>query len=287
VRPQEAPRPTPGQAVSRRRVGIIGYGALGRHLAAALLHGPASATHELAFVYNRRPEALADLPEALRLHDLRQAERRQPDLIVEVAHPSITWEHGPTFLRFGDYLVGSPTALARPGVEDALRRAASTHGLYVPRGALPGLEEVLGLVARGQLAQAHITMRKHPASLKLDPEPDPPLHLTTSERVLHDGPLRPLCERAPNNVNTMAVLALASGLGFDRLRATLIADPALQHHITEVDLWGPETGGPRFRLELRRSSPAGAGAVTSSATFGSFLDSLLGARGRGPGLHLC
>lgn len=255
-----------------RRVGILGYGQLGQHLARCLRDDP---DHELAFVWNRSPEALRDLPEALILRDLEQAAERA-DLVVEVAHPSVTWAHGARFIERADYFVGSPTALARPGVLEGLQGRA----LYVPRGALPGLEEVLRLAARNGLAEATITMRKHPRSLKV-------ADYTPSGGVdtVYDGPLRALCARAPNNVNTMAVLALASRLGFDAVRAVLIADPTLEHHITELDLWGPDAGGPRFRLELRRSSPAAAGAVTSSATFSSFWESVRRAHGHDTGLH--
>ncbi len=267
-----------------RRVGIIGYGKLGRFLVEGLRGDP---EHEVAFVWNRRREALEGLPAELVLDDLFGVAERAADLIVEVAHPAITWEHGERFLEQADYMVGSPTALGRGDVESRLRSAASAHGLYVPRGALPGLEEVLRLVARGGLAAAHITMHKHPSSLRLHPEPVPPLSETTRPRTVYDGPLRALCAMAPNNVNTMAVLALASELGFDEVRATLEADPGLEHHITEVMLLGPETGGPRFSLELIRRSPAGAGAVTSTATLSSFLGSLRQAHGRGPGLHFC
>jgi len=66
-----------------------------------------------------------------------------------------------------------------------------------------------------------------------------------------------------------------------------VADPSLEHHITEVRLLGPETGGPRYCLELIRSSPAGAGAVTSSATLTTFASSMTSARGRGAGVHFC
>ena len=37
----------------------------------------------------------------------------------------------------------------------------------------------------------------------------------------------------------MAVLAMAAGLSFDEVEATLVADLALEHHITEVTLLGP------------------------------------------------
>lgn len=40
------------------------------------------------------------------------------------------------------------------------------------------------------------------------------------------GPVRGICSLAPNNVNTMAVGALAaSNLGFDQTQACLVADP--------------------------------------------------------------
>ena len=45
------------------------------------------------------------------------------------------------------------------------------------------------------------------------------------------------------------------------------------------------TTGRKFELNVTRSSPAPVGAVTSKATYGTFLESLLRARGRGNGVH--
>jgi len=160
------------------------------------------------------------------------------------------------------------------------------HCVYVPRGALPGLEEVRNLKEAGRLACASITMRKHPKSLKYAG----PYHSEKNAegiQVYYQGALRSLCGYAPNNVNTMAVLALSSGLGMDNVQATLIANPHLNHHITEVSLYGPGKEDERFSLDLIRKSPAGAGAVTSSATFDTFLMSMLQAVGKGQGLHFC
>jgi predicted dinucleotide-utilizing enzyme len=277
--------------VTRRRIGIIGYGKLGQHLCRAILEQPdVAAELELAFVWDKRGDAIGDeIPAGARIDGLHQFEERSVDLVVEVAHPAITWEFGTRFLAACDYLAGSPTAFARDGVEAELRAAAARsgdHGLYIPRGALPGLEEVQRMVALGKLAEARITMRKHPRSLKYRGELDPPLEETTAEREIYSGPLRRLCSLAPNNVNTMAVLAMASELGFDRVHARLVADPSLEHHITEVELLGPAGGGPRYSLLLRRSAPAGAGAVTSTATLDTFLESMRRARGAGSGVHL-
>ena len=104
-----------------------------------------------------------------------------------------------------------------------MRRAATVNGLYIPRGALPGLEEVLRMKASGQLHQVG-EMRKHPSSLKVNGDLVAALEAAGDMGIVYAGPLRALCHYAPNNVNTMAVLAMASEIGFDHVKAALIAD---------------------------------------------------------------
>jgi len=271
-----------------RRIGIVGYGKLGQHLIQTLNQTDGV---DLAFVWNQDPPGVGpDIPTDKILKRLEDFAQFEPDLVVEVAHPVITWEHGARFLSYCDYLAGSPTAFARDGVEEQMRQSANNdggRGLYIPRGALPGLNEVLRMVDKGKLGAAEICMQKHPSSLKFGRDLDPPLSETTESRTIYDGPLRELCVLAPNNVNTMAVLALASQLGFDAVRARLVADPSLEHHITSVCLLGHDTGGPQYSLDLIRKAPAGAGAVTSTATLTTFATSMLGAHGQGAGVHFC
>lgn len=56
----------------------------------------------------------------------------------------------------------------------------------------------------------------------------------------------------------------------------------------EVEVTGPtKNGGRDFTVETVRKNPADPGAVTGSATYASFYSSLLRARGKGRGMHLC
>lgn len=274
----------------KRRIGLVGFGKLGQFIADAVVNDATiRENYELAFVWNRNAAAMdGAVPSELQLADLGDFASRSPDVIVEVAHPAISRDYGTKFLECCDYMAGSPTAFATLEIEQSLRAAAALpngHGLYIPRGALPGLEEVLRMVKSGKLAAASIVMHKHPSSLKFGGVLTPPLEETTEQRVIYKGSLRKLCALAPNNVNTMAVLAMASELGFDAVQASLVANPVLEHHITEVKLLGPDDGGPRYCLTLNRESPAGAGAVTSTATLTSFLTSALGSQGRGDGVY--
>ena len=268
-----------------RKIGIVGYGKLGQHLCSSITQADDT---ELAFVWNRNREAIGnEIPDSKIITDLGQVTNIPCDLIVEVAHPIISKHWGETFLSHCDYMIGSPTALADRETEEKLLKTHQKNGIYIPRGALPGLEEVLSLKRSNKLHAASITMRKHPKSLKFS-GPLPDGHQNSNQPVVYyQGPLRDLCGYAPNNVNTMAVLALSSGLGMDKVQATLVADKSLEHHITEVSLFGPGEPNKRYSLELIRKSPAGAGAVTSSATFDTFLASMLKATGKGAGLHFC
>jgi hypothetical protein len=73
---------------------------------------------------------------------------------------------------------------------------------------------------------------------------------------------------------------------FDGTIGRLVADSRLETHEVEVLALGPlKPNGLRFRCGVQRSSPAPVGAVTSTATYASFLNSLLNSSGRGCGVH--
>lgn len=274
----------------KRRVGIVGFGHLGQYLYEAV---KAHDEYEIAFVWNRTIENLkGKIPANFVLEDLGKFASRNPDLIVEVAHPSISAQYGQLFLETADYMVGSPTALADQQVEDSLRKAANIHGLYIPAGALWGGHDIQKMADRGTLKGLKITMTKHPDHFRLaSPLKEKNASVTDKAVTLYEGSVRGLCPLAPNNVNTMAAGAIAAhSLGFDRVQGCLIADPSLRewHHV-EVEVTGPgdKDAGKAFTVNTLRKNPAKPGAVTGSATSASFLSSLTRAHGMGPGVHLC
>merc|ERR550519_1726181 len=240
------------------KVGVVGYGHLGQYLVAAIQSQPEL---DLAWVWNRSAGALRGrLDDQYVLEDLDDCGRNNPDVIVEGAHPDVTRRYGAKFLAVADFLIGSPTALADRGLEDELRRAASSHGLYIPSGALWGGEDIRKMAERGALRALTVTMRKHPASFKLEGElrqrNDAVL---SSAEVLYHGPVRQLCPLAPNNVNTMAAAAVAAtNLGFDKTVGRLISDPGIPNwHVVEVEVEGPlGPGGQKFNVKTVRNNPA-------------------------------
>jgi len=250
------------------RIGIVGFGKLGQ---AIYDYAEKSAHLEVAWVWNRSIDKLLDLPEEKILEDLEDIPDMplQAELIVEVAHPALWAQHSETLLSSADVLIGSPSGLSVQQVEDNVRTLCQKHRrtAFVARGALWGSEDIFRM--RESIAEMHITMRKHPSHLKLHSELASKMPKEGS-CVLFEGPVRELCPLAPNNVNTMATLALF-GIGFDKTIGKLVSDSAAQEHTVTIEMKGTREG---FCVKTERINPAPLGAVTGAQTFNSFLASL-------------
>jgi predicted dinucleotide-utilizing enzyme len=250
----------------RKRVGIIGYGFIGRHVATVLQERPEHGL-DLAFVHARDPGRLQDLPDQVVAPSLEDVRRFTPDLIVECAHPDVTHRHGPDFLAFADYLPLSVNALAESSTQAALEAAARASGrrLFIPHGALIGLDNLVEM--RDEWTDVTITFRKHPDNIDysasgIDRE------AIRSRTVLYDGPARGIARLFPRNVNTMTTCALAT-VGLDRCRAVLEADPALDVAIAEVRAVARDGSIHESRKMQRMQGVSGSEMAASQ--FGSVL----------------
>lgn len=233
--------------MKRKRVGILGCGAIGAMLARAVVANPLL---ELAFVYSRSEERLKDVPQPLRVISLDDVVSREADLVVEAAHSELVKAVAVKLVRRSDLMLFSVTSLADDLFRGELEKAAVDAGrrVFLPHGAIVGID---GLVDAGATLQSvTVTTTKSPASLGLPPQ---------EYKVVYDGPTRGACGKFPRNVNVHAMIALA-GLGFDRTVSRIVADPKVNtnSHLIEV-------GGSGYRFKIEVSSDAG-GKVTGAYT---------------------
>lgn len=145
-----------------------------------------------------------------------------------------------------------------------------------------------------------IRMSKHPSCFRLTGDILSDWTEGEGRRVLYRGSVADLCPVAPNNVNTMAAAAMAAEtLGFAGVQGEIVSDTAWvsvkmsmtplisgginrfltsafsrlsDYHVVEVEVTGPDG----FSVHTVRRNPARLGAVTGSATYSSFWNSLLG-----------
>ena len=240
---------TAGAPARRRRIGLIGFGFIGQRVFERIAGDPSYGL-DIAFVHNRSAARLATVPTALRLHDLGDAERFDPDLVVEMAHPHYTRLWGERILAHADYLPLSVTALADDALRERLiaRARAAGTSLAVPHGALMGLDSLREW--RHAWSEVLISFFKNPANIDFSASGMDPAGIT-EETVVYDGPVRGIATLFPRNVNTMVTCALAT-VGLDQCRARLVANPALDVAIAEVTA----TGRDGSRLYMRKEQPA-------------------------------
>jgi aspartate dehydrogenase len=233
------------------RVGLIGYGAIGRRLAEAIIDGEAGRA-ELAGVLVRRPERITpDVQARLACRvtsDAADFLATSMDLVIEVAGHDALKAYGEDVLRQGkDLMLISIGALADANFEERLYRAAHDYGhrVYLATGAIAGLDAIAAGAVGGLHAVTH-SVRKPPAGLLPADEIDAAV-ASGEPRVLYEGPAREAALRFPENVNVAAAVSLA-GLGLDRTTVRVVADPTVQRNTHEIEVRG-EFGELRVILQ--------------------------------------
>lgn len=216
------------------RVGIIGYGAIGRELCAAIEDGRAGDA-ALAGVLVRR-----EAGGGLHTTDLEVFLTGSPGVVVECAGQPAVRQHGPAIVARGiDLVITSVGALADPALFDGLIEAAAAGGarVIVPSAGVGALDMLAG-AAVGGLDAVTITVRKDPSAWRGTPaEEICDLDGLVAPVTLYEGPVRQGARLYPANVNISAATALA-GLGLDDTVLKVVADPGIETHVIEIDARG-------------------------------------------------
>lgn len=216
------------------RLGLIGYGAIGRAVAAALA-GEARLAVTAALVRRERAEAGMTLTV-----DPERFLAERCDAVLECAGHQAVRDYGERVLAGGaDLIVTSAGALVDDALLARLSAAAARAGkrLIIPSAGVGALD-ILSAGAVGGLDHVAITVRKDPESWKGTPaEAAHDLDQLTAPVTLYDGPVRAGARLYPENVNIAAAAALA-GIGLDRTRLVIIADPAINAHVVELEAEG-------------------------------------------------
>ncbi|HYU17729.1 MAG TPA: aspartate dehydrogenase [Chloroflexota bacterium] len=226
---------------SSLRLGLIGFGSIGRNLAEAILEGQAGRC-ELAAVLVRSPHKL-DADTRARLGCLVTSDAADflatgMDLVVEAAGHDAVKAYGEDVLRQGKgLLLISVGALADAALQLRLERAAHDFGgrLLLATGAIAGLDAISSAAIGGLDAVTH-SIRKPPRGL-LPPDEAAEVERSGQPRELYSGPAREAVIRFPENVNVAAAVSLA-GLGLDRTIVRVVADPSVVRNTHEVEARG-------------------------------------------------
>jgi aspartate dehydrogenase len=237
------------------RLGILGGGVIARLILDYVRRGELPDVEPVAIMGRSaasRGKPLADAHGIAYVTGLADLLALKPDAVVEAASHDAVREYGPQLLDAGvSFIVLSCGALSDDALRLRLEQAAAAKGgmLYIPSGGIGGLDALKAVVAAG-CDEAEIAVTKPPAAWKgiaYVEKLGTDLDALAGPTVLFEGTAREGVPHFPANVNIAAALSLA-GIGFDRTRLKVVADPALKFNTHYINIRG-KTGSISIRFE--------------------------------------
>jgi aspartate dehydrogenase len=231
------------------RVAIAGLGAIGKRVAEALDRGIDGLT--LAAVSAGNPEkhrdwlaGLAATPAVLPVEALADV----ADIVIECAPARLLRSIVEPFVTRGKIAVVL-SAGALLDHEDLIELAKQNGGqIVVPTGALIGLDAVTA-AAVGTIHSVRMVTRKPVPGLAGAPyivENNIDIERITEPLRIFEGTAREAAKGFPANLNVAVALSLA-GIGPDRTRLEIWADPTLTRNIHRIEV---ESDSARFSMSI-------------------------------------
>lgn len=237
------------------RIGIIGGGTIARLFLEHIARGDLGDAKVVGIV--GRSDASRGRPLASEygvpfVTDIAALMQASPQVVVEAASHEAVRDHAQRLLDAGiGVIVLSAGVMSDDALRDRLEAASRKSGamLYVPSGGIGALDAIKAAVVAG-VEEVGIRSSKPPRAWKGIPYVEKlgvDLDGLKEPYVLYDGPARAGVVHFPQNVNIAAVLSMA-GVGFDRTRLTVVADPGLSCNRHEIRARGV-TGNITITLE--------------------------------------
>lgn len=228
------------------KIGLIGCGAIGSALVEAVLNEDVPGSQLVAILDISSNVTIRRAQQVLgtRFADtIEQLISSRPDLVVEAAGHQAVAAYGRFVISAGiDLLVMSVGALADPHLRKELTELAVQRGttILIPSGAIGGLDLLRAGHSQGQLEEVVLTSIKHPSALAGQPylvKHGLDLSGIDEPLVVFEGLAADACLAFPKSTNIAAAVSLA-GLGFDRTRVCVVADPGTARTVHTLEAKG-------------------------------------------------
>lgn len=207
------------------KLGIIGCGAIGTDVATA-----ANEMEEIEeiYLYDIIEEKAKNLANKLKKARFSKFEDFLPlvDIVFEAASQKAVYEYAEKVIDARkDLVIMSIGALFDDDFRNRLIKKAKENRckIYLPSGAVAGLDGIKAASIAG-LDEVTLVTTKAPEAFgkKID-----------KRTVLFDGNAREAVRLFPRNINVAACLSLA-GIGFDKTRVKVVADPVIKFNSHKI-----------------------------------------------------
>jgi aspartate dehydrogenase len=227
-----------------KKIGLLGCGAIGTQIALAIDSGkiPAELTHVYDFDKTKSEILVSKLKKKPIIVENPHLLSSNPvDIVVEAASQDAVKNHALSIIQNRkDLMIMSVGALLDESVLEILIDACREFKkrIYLPSGAIAGLDAIKSV--RDELDSVTLTTTKNPKALagakffetnKID------LDKITKATTLYEGNAKEAVTLFPANINVAALLSLA-GLGSQKTRVKIVADPATDKNTHQIETKG-------------------------------------------------
>ena len=215
------------------KVGLIGCGAIGGEVVDAILNGEIPDARLVGILDVKSNSTIEHAQRALGAQFVQEIEELislAPDLVMEAAGHEALLAYGRSVVDAGiDLLPMSVGALADPVFLSEMTTLAKQHAasILISSGAIGALDILRASRARGELDEVVLTSTKRPTAFAGQPhvvDGGIDLEALDGPLTIFDGLAAEACLAFPKSTNIAASISLA-GLGFDRTRVRVVADP--------------------------------------------------------------
>ncbi|MEI3610632.1 aspartate dehydrogenase [Pseudogracilibacillus sp. SO10305] len=222
------------------KVGIVGAGAIANYI----LEKEKDHTYEVTSILVRDMEKYREISNKYHVTlytDVQAFIDSGVDIVVEAATVEAVQAYVPQIIEQKDVVIISIGAF----VDDAFTQEVTSiaeknnRNIFLPSGSIGGLDLVQNVLATKNVEHVSLTTRKAAHTLVREP--------ITEEKIAFQGSAREAIAVYPKNINISIALSLA-GIGFDRTKVTMIADPHATKNTHTIEVEGA-FGKASFTIE--------------------------------------
>jgi aspartate dehydrogenase len=234
----------------RKKISIIGCGAIGSELALSV-DGDMGKNVALLSLFDIRPDNAKTVKSKLSNNDpvifdnfsdyVKSESFKDVELVIEAASQNaLTSYLNQLILSKKDVLVMSVGAFANSEFFSEVIKNVDDNdvNIYVPSGAIAGIDALKSV--KDSISYVTLTTTKNPNSLKDSPffkKNNFTVDSIKKRTLIFEGSAIEAVQNFPANVNVAALLGLA-GIGVEKTKVNVIADPSLRINKHEIKVIG-------------------------------------------------
>lgn len=218
-------------------IGLIGVGSIGTFLIEQINQEKTLPGYHVAAIYdernksNPRRDKLAKEHDIIIYQDLFAFLNAPIDLVIECANIEAVEKYATDVIREKDLLLISVGALVDTVLHDRIRETALHYNrkVYLPSGAIGGLDVLRAANELNGLESVTLVTRKPNKALSME--------TSSKEMTVFEGTAKEAIVNFPKNANIAIILSL-SGLGVEKTKVKIIADPLITKNIHQLEATG-------------------------------------------------